>query len=153
MASIAVAGSITRQEVEGGPLADLNINDVSNYKIITVGPGTLEWQRQYASSIYVHGDYLVNAVKAQGTLPLAVRVKGTTQSQIDSNLAALCRALEQFTYQLTITLEGVTWTWQCDPADYGVDEKGEFSKFHRLAKQTVVTAQIPRHPVPIAGSV
>ena len=150
MTDIAVACFITRTELA---LADLNLNDGSNYKVIGIGPGSLEWNRQYAGSPYVHGEVLVNAVKAQGNLPMSIRCKGTTQSAREANVAALCRALEQFVYNITLTIEGVTYTWQCDPADYSLDEKGEISKFHRLAKQTVVTAQVPRHPIPIAGSV
>lgn len=150
MTNISVSCSITRTELA---LADLNLSDSSNYKLIGIGPGTLEWNRQYASSPYVHGEVLVNAVKSQGNLPLSVRCLGSTQSSREANVAALCRALEQFIYNLTVTVEGVTYTWQCDPADYSLDDKGEISKFHRLAKQTVVTAQVPRHPIPIAGSV
>ena len=152
--TLAVACTITRQEVPGGPLADLNLEDNTNYKLIGVGPGAIEWDRQYATSRFVHGEYLTNAVKRQGTLPLSVRVKGGTQAIVNTNLAALLRALEQFTYSISVTIEGISYKWNCDPADYNVDENnGEFSKFHRLAKQTIVTAQVPRHPTPAIGSI
>jgi hypothetical protein len=147
---LAITSTISRTELA---LPALSLNDHTTYTLIGIGPGAVTWKRQYASSVFVHGDVLVNAVKGHGNLPMMVRVKGTTQAAVDTNLAALLRALDQFSYQLSITIAGVTWTWNCDLADYSVDDGGEFSKFYKLAKQTIVTAQIPRNPIPVAGSV
>lgn len=150
MPDLTITASLTRVELS---LAVLNINDQTNYKIIKVGPGSVEWDRQYAGSPFIHGETLVNAVMKQGKLPLSVRCKGSTSGVVDTNRAALCRALEQFTYTLSLTVDGVSWSWKCDPADYSVDETdGAFNGFFTRAKQSVVTADIPRDPIPLSGS-
>ena len=151
MPDLTIAAAITRVELG---LAELNINDQTNYKIVKVGPGEVEWERQYSGNPFTHGQTLVSAVMRQGTLPLSVRCKGATNVVVENNRDALCRALEQFTYNLNITIDGVSFSWKCDPANYSVDETdGAINPFFVRAKQSVVTADIPRDPISIVGSV
>lgn len=146
---LVVDGSVTRQLVPGGPLAALDLQDGTNYEFISVSPGDKSWRRESATSPFTHGRTLIGATLDVELAEVMIRVKGTSMSHLDSNLAALLRAFEQFAYALTIVIDGVTWTWQCEPADYTL----QLSKFHMMARIHEVTFTVPRNPIPTAGSV
>ena len=146
---LVTAASVTRTELA---LADLDLNDKTTYGVMAAGPGAKSWRRQTAESPFMHGRALVGAVLDTEVAPLRIRVKGSTDSVLNTNLNALLRAFEQFTYDLTLTIEGVTYTWRCEPADYTIgDRGGEINTFVRLANQEWVSFEIPRNPIPVAG--
>jgi hypothetical protein len=151
MADLAVDGSVTRTELA---LADLDLQQSGVYEILPgTGPGAMVWRREVARSPMVHGEVLVGAVKDVEIAQLRIRVTGTTASQLWSRVGDLTAAFEQFQYDLSLVIGGVTFTWVCQCADWTSGDGGEFQKFHLMSHQTDVTFQIPRHPVPTAGSV
>lgn len=145
-----VTASVTRAELSLSPLS-LEVPNV--YSIIreSLGPGSTGWRRQTATSAYVHGEVLVGAVKSITMASLGVRVYGNSMSVMVSRLNDLIRAFEQFTYDLTVTIDGSTFTWRCQPADYSVGDNGNFQDHHLRAQQQEVHFSIPRHPTPVAG--
>lgn len=148
---LATDGSVTRSELS---LAALDLQQAGIYEILPgSGPGGLSWRRQTVRSVMMHGEALVGAVKDVQVAPLGVRVYGTTQSQLWSRVRTLLDAFEQFSYSLTLVIGGITFTWECQPADSVVGEGGEFQKFHLMSLQTDVQLTIPRSPIPTAGSV
>lgn len=155
MANLTITGSVTRLLVPGGPLAALSVQSPGAYSIISVGPGLIAWRRQTAESKWVHGRYLTAAVMDVEMAPLKIRVYGSSAAALDANTAALLAALHQFAYQLTLTIDGITTTWSCEPADggpAGAEEAGSWDKFSLMERQQVYAFQIPRNPVPVAGS-
>lgn len=149
MPNLTITGTITRTELA---LADLAFQDAGVYQVVSAGPGALGWRREVATSPYVHGETLVSAVKDVGRAPLVVRALGTSASQLDTRIAALVRAFEQFSYSITLTIDGVVKTWTCEPADYAPGDSGTLDKFGLMAKMQEIHFDIPRHPVPVAGS-
>ena len=155
MANLTITGSITRLLVPGGPLAALSIEAAGTYRIVSAGPGLIAWRRTTAESKWVHGRYLTAATMDVELAPLRIRVYGASAAALDANAAALRTALHQFAYQLTLTIDGITTTWSCEPADggpVGAEEAGSWDKFSLMERQQVYAFQIPRNPVPVAGS-
>lgn len=76
---------------------------------------TFEPRLTYApDSAYVGGSQLLAAVLGQGTLPLAVRAARATEAAVATLKVELEEALAQFTYPVTVELDGVTQTWEAD---------------------------------------
>lgn len=150
MPDLVVTGHITRTELGLGNLA---LND-DTYKIIRggFGPGEVTWRRQYAQSPFSPGRYLVNAQKDQGALNLAVRVTGSSEDNCLAAMATLVAAMEQFEYDLSMTIGTTTYTYTCEPADYSIGEAGQFQNFHLMAWKQELTAVVPRFPTPVAGA-
>lgn len=156
---MAITGSVTRQTVPGGPLAALSLVS-ADYDIEFFGPGGCSFDRQFAVSKWVHGRVLVSARKDVEIAPLTVVVFGTSSADLDTKTRTLLDAFEQWTYDLTITADGVAHTWRCEPADYAPTGaqgggRGTYEHFGLTAgaqAQQAYVFQIPRHPVPIAGS-
>lgn len=150
MAELSIVASITRAELL---LAPLPIEVPGQYQIIreTLGPGSISWRRQTARSAYVHGEVLVGLVKDITVSTLGVRVLGSSAATLWSRMNTLLRAFEQYSYDLSVTLDGQTFTWRCQAADYAVGESGVFQDFHLRSLQQEVRFSIPRHPTPVAG--
>lgn len=147
---LLVAASVTRDRTDP-PDVPLNLEDPGTYRIVTAGPGAVSWVRTEATSPYVHGATIVHARKELVVTPLAVRVYGATANQLHANIATLRAAFDQFRYQLTITIDGETYTWKCGPADYSPG-RGDWDKFALMAHQQVYVFSIPRDPTPVAGA-
>lgn len=140
-----VAGSVSRS---GGAL---NLES-GGYEIVAVGPGGRSWRRSTVEGRYQHGRALIGAVLEQGALPLVVRVKGSSWSQVSNRAQALVDAFSQTSYTLTITIENVTNRWRCEPADIQIAGGDEFQKFHAMANQQEYVLSIPRDPIPLDGA-
>jgi hypothetical protein len=155
---VSITASVTRATVPGGPLADLPLVS-ADYDIDFVGPGALAWQRVTVESKWVHGRFLVSARKDVEIMPLGVEVSGATAAGLDASTRALLDAFEQWSYDLTVVADGVSHTWRCEPAEYAPaggrsGGRGTYEPFGLQAPVFVQSYvfQIPRNPVPIAGS-
>lgn len=65
-------------------------------------------------SAYVAGKVLLAAVLDQATLPAVVRVLGTSATDLATKKAELRAALGQFSYSITLSLNGVASTFSAD---------------------------------------
>lgn len=155
---MAITASVTRATVPGGPLADLSLVS-ADYDLLSFGPGALSWRRQTVESRWVHGRFLVSAVKDADIAPLEVIVFGASSADLDAKTRTLLDAFEQWTYDLTVTADGVAHTWRCEPAEYSPStrsgQRGAYEHFGLVAgasAQQAYTFAIPRRPVPVAGS-
>ena len=138
------AASVTRTALS---LADLNLFNPGSYEVEPpTGPGQVTWRRQYATSPYVEGSSLVTAVRDQVSSTLVVRCFGASASALETNTAALIAAFSQFSYTLTLTWDGVSHVWACDPADYQ-PIGGLYDDMHFVAFQQAYQFTIPRSPV------
>lgn len=138
------AAEVTRTELGLAPLA-LN---AAPYRVVAeIMGGTQGWNRQSVRSPYVDGEFTVNRSRSQVQEKFGVYVSGATQGLIQSSIATLLAAFSQFRYQLTITLEDASYTWNCDTADYTVD----WNQARWLARQALVGLTIPRSPLLVNG--
>lgn len=143
---------VTRPVGDGG---NLNIQNPGTYQLIEPGPGpgALSWRRMEATSPYVHGSVLVNAVKDTMTLPLSILVEGTTMNALMSRTATLLRAFEQFSYSVHLTFGGEAFEFVCQPADYTAQGgEGVFDLLWLCAYKQVYNFKVPRNPTPTSGA-
>lgn len=94
----------------------------------------------------VAGSLLTQAVKEMSSLPLEVLVQAATSADLDAAISALDAALWQFSYQVTVTVDGVAKVYNCGPAAWA-PSSGKVD--HGLAAQfvDVLTVTIPVQPL------
>lgn len=153
----AIIATATRATVPGGPLADLSLYNPGVYEVAGLGPGVLVWDKQTVRSRWVHGDFLVSATKRSSHAPLRIRVLGSSAPELDTRTRSLLDVFDQWSYDLTLTVDGVVHKWRCQPADYSPtpDENrpaGEYGMPSLGVFQHLYTFIVPRSPVPLAGS-
>lgn len=79
-------------------------------------PG-FSWRLDYApDSSWIPGKQLMAAVLEASSIPLTVYAQGSSEVFLDELQRELEAAVSQFTYTTTITVDGVSRAWQCDPA-------------------------------------
>lgn len=105
------------------------------------------WRRSYATSPYVHGRLLTGAVLEQTEIPLPIRVDANTAAVLAQRVKALINAISQFTYTLTLDLDGEVTSWTCEPADYTPGGDTYF-KGHYAGYRQHVGLTIPVYPIP-----
>lgn len=127
---------------------DLYIN-TSNYRL--VGPnimgGTVQWDRKTVSSPWVDGDITVSRRRGNVQDNISVYVTGTSQANLQSNIATLIAAFTQNRYTLQIQIGDATYAWDCETADYSI----QMDTVHFHARYVVVTFTIPHKPALLVG--
>jgi len=153
MADLAVTATITRLTVPGGPLAALSLEAPGTYQIARSGldVGATSWRRETATSQYVAGRALTGAVKDVQTGRLAVRVYATSIAALATRIATLTTAFEQAAYTLTVGLDGTSFSWACECADWSAGDAGVVDELLLRHYRQTVTFLWPRHPTPITG--
>lgn len=66
-------------------------------------------------SDYVGGQQLRSAVPAASTLPLTIYAHADTTAELKAAMAELSAAATQWAYDLTLTIDGESWTYPADP--------------------------------------
>lgn len=101
-------------------------------------------RRTYApDSAYVGGRQMLAAVRDAGSIPLVIYVHATTAALLETAKDELEAATSQWTYDLTLTVNGQARTWAADPElpTWGALDSG-MVKAH-LARASIV---IPLNP-------
>jgi len=142
MADLAVSLTVSR------PTTPLELEQPGTSRVVSVGPGSMSRRREVAISPFVDGEFLISSVKDVVNIALAVRFFGATHAALKANVEAALAAFDQFSYTLTLTLEGEVSTWSCEPADYGPLD-GQIDPFGMRSTQQVYTFAIPRQPTPV----
>lgn len=148
-----ISGYITRPEVGGG---NLNIQDFGKYQLLDgTSRGGIVHVRNEVTGPAVHGRTLIHARKDIVLMKLIIRVYGDTMNDLEANVTELGRALEQFRYRISLTIEGETGTWICQPGDWATNDDGTYDKIGLMLPkpQQTVVASVPRDPIPIEGGV
>lgn len=109
----------------------------------------IEWprfdtRRTYAPpSEFVAGRVLLSAVPDVGAMTTTIYARGTDAATLKAAKAELEAAVSQFSYTLTLTENGQSWTWTAQPElpSWGQVDTGMVRAF--MAKATVV---IPLNP-------
>lgn len=137
--------SVTRSALG---LPSLNINDGVNYKIGgEIMGGTVQWERKTVSSPFVHGDFTVLRRLQNVSERIPIYVYGSSQTTMVTNARALIDAFIQPLFNLTMTLDAQTYTYQCEAADYTY----QWSNAHMFSGQVVIEFQVPRMPLALVG--
>lgn len=104
-----------------------------------------DMRRTYApDSRYTPGRLLLGAVFDGSAIPLTLTIKGTSAANLLARKAELVAALAQFSYDVTMTVNGQTiGTWPADATTvwWGVVDHGDARQFIALG-----TVSIPVNP-------
>jgi len=147
-----LAATVSRPPAMGGNLI-ISSGSRSNpgSDVVGFGPGDLTWRLNEQKSPFIAGGMLVSAVKDTKTVNLSVRTWGSTIPDLLNRISVLCRAFEQFSYSLTVTINGSSLAYLCQPANYSSGNNGELEK-HELGQKTQLTNfSIPTNPIPLLG--
>lgn len=98
-------------------------------------------------SAWVDGRMRVAVVKEESALPLVVRVQASTSSALDTAVVALETALCQFTYTVTMVVDGVSKVWTAYPAAIGGADDGLIHPWQVEAHYADLSIRIPLYPV------
>lgn len=112
-------------------------------------PGGIQWERKSAGSPWVHGEYPVHQRKRNSRGAIRVKVTAATQSDLNSAKAALLDAFYQFQYDLTVVIDGQTYSWRCFAADATVGMADE----RWMNKNIEVNLMFDRLPTPLQGPI
>jgi hypothetical protein len=148
MSDISFIAFVTRTNLNK---AMLNINDKANFitgRSLRVGGST--WNHQEARSPYVHGRVVVHSTLDPVEVQLGVYVKANTMGALEDNLATLLEAFsDQHEFELHLTIDGVSFHWRCERADYEVGLITE----NIAARYLPVSLTMMRHPLAILGPI
>ena len=144
----AATVSIDRTSLSLGALS-IGTDRTGTYCLTINGLGDPEMVWRFGTmpnSDAIHGREVTSAALEQSSLALEVAVQGTTSSDLRTKRVALTTALSQFTYTVTVTVDGVAQTWACDPANWSVSG-GTVPHAHQDQFVQVMTLTIPVHPI------
>lgn len=119
IADLNLTAIVTRTELG---LGDLDLNDEVNFQFGRgIEVGRLTWRKDVVTSPYVHGRFPVREVKDAVESKITIYVLGTDHATLSTNIGVLIGAFtEQYQYELQIIVEGQSYSWLCERADYEV---------------------------------
>lgn len=128
--------------------SNLVMNATNGYYIARdgIGPGEQTWRRNTVESTFVSGRVLTHAVRDTANISLAVRVTSDTPANLHTKINAMTQAFSQFSYTMTVLIDGVQYTWNCEPADWAIGDGGNFQDLHLRSNTQYVRLSIPRRP-------
>lgn len=146
MSDITASILVTRTELG---LPDLDLNDGENYVFgRQIEVGAMAWRKEAVTSPFVDGRVPVHEVKDSVESRVLIYCKGSDYATLQSNIAALITAFtEQYSYELSITAQGIETRWTCERADY----KTGYMTETLLARHVPVQFSFHRKPTPTVG--
>ena len=153
MTDIVVQATISRANI-AVPTTDLNLEDPGKYRLIrnSYGPGAEAKKRISVENGDSNGRLLLGATKDVAIGQLGVRVYGSSAGVLDTRVAALLEAFDQIVYTLTVTLDGTSHQWICEPADWALGANGTLVDHFQRALAQEWHFSIPHDPVPTLGA-
>jgi hypothetical protein len=129
-------------------LSVLNINDFVNYYCATefLG-GQVTWNRNQVSSPWVDGQYTTSRTRQNVMEKIGVEIVAADTADLKAKTDAIISAFMQSYFVLTATIDGATWSYACEAADY----QQAFTGPRMYARQGQVLFDMPRRPVPLSG--
>jgi hypothetical protein len=127
-------------------MADLVIDPdwTSGMWVASVGDPDFAFRYTYApDSAYVAGSVLLAAVLQQSALTAVVYVSASTGTALQALKDEVAAAVSQFTYSLSLTVDGVTTTWSADPT---WPQWGEVDSGMVAARMARAVLSIPVNP-------
>lgn len=140
--------SIDRTSLSLSPLV-IDTDGFGTYYVDSAGLGRVGRtvrETVATSSPFVHGILVTGSVYDDAALPLVVRVQASTTSALDTAVTALETALAQFSYSVTVVMDGVTKVWTARPAT--IQSTDALIDFARVTNHIEdLTISIPVYPV------
>ena len=135
-----------RMSYQGGWLY---LDDLERYIVAadSFANSATTWRRVQVTGPYVAGKFTVSAVPDQVTEQVSLYVLGSSQSDLQSNLARLIDAVSQPYFQFVWSMDQASYIWDCDSADYSIQS----TTATMFARQITVKLSIPRHPLLTRG--
>lgn len=107
------------------------------------------WRLSYfPDSREVHGRALASAVREHSAIPATIYTDATSSVELGQNKAILSAALGQFTYPVTLDLDGAALTYDADPCGprWGAVDSGMVR-----AKIARASVSIPIYPIGVVA--
>lgn len=143
--------SIDRTSLALPPLLIADAGDLAATYVLTgsgLGRPAITWRETRAPEHPdMHGSLLLRAVKEQSSLPLEVIVQADTAADLDAAVQALADAVWQFSYNITVTIDGGAKVWAATPAALA-PSSGNEDAAKWLLHVDVLTITIPVYPIP-----
>lgn len=144
---IAASVSIARTADAGGPSPLVIAHNGATFRVAEGGIGrpAKTWRFvDMPDADGIHGTEHVAASLEESSLPLKVLVTAGSSSALEDALDELEEALAQFSYEVTVTIGGVSRVWIGSPANTVASlDSGEAA-----AHISTVSVTIPVHPIP-----
>lgn len=143
-----VTVSIDRSSLPGALSPLVIADDGATYQIGQDGLGrpARSWRTtNMPDSADVHGSEPIAAVLEQTSIPLEVIVKAASSAALNTAVEALFDALSQFTYKVTVTVDGVAKTWSASPAPIAPKAPTGPSQVAQFFE--VFTVTVPVYPI------
>ncbi|HXR42979.1 MAG TPA: hypothetical protein VN738_11275 [Acidothermaceae bacterium] len=129
----------------------LDFTTANGYRIVSVAEGDRLWRRDTASSKWVAGRVLTNAVLDYQTAVVSMYCKAASQSALRTLVANARAAMENTSYLLAVSIGGVVEKWLCEPADSTLGAPGGiYNRDTFVALQQLLTFTCPRSPILVA---
>ncbi len=109
--------TVSLSRTVGGPLV---VDEAHGYTWTTFGVLPRRWRRRFVQGRWQNGRRLVSAVLDQSQISGRVKVSGATWVAANGAVNTLVAALSQRSYLATVVLEGVTYEFDCEPADWAL---------------------------------
>lgn len=116
-------------------------------ELIAVGVTGRSWRRTTVEGRYQHGRALVGAVMDTPTLTVIVRCTEASWADVATQRRLVEAATSHLTYTASVTLAGVTDTYDCEPADITYIDGPTLDGWHVRACVQDLTLQIPIRPL------
>lgn len=130
----------------------LATTDANGYRLVSISEGARTQRRAVAMSRFVPGGAQTAATADMQNAIVQWLVGGNTDTQLRTRINTLKAAVDQFRFQLEVTIQAVTEVWDCDCADTAVGDAGAYASYLMADKKQLFTATIPRQPDPLSIS-
>jgi hypothetical protein len=128
-------------------LSPLYVEDPANgYTVMKVGPGARTMRLEHATSPVSDGSVLTGATADLQQARLVIRVHGATTGDVLARLGVVEQALNQWAYNVTIVIDGVTEVWRCQPANHSRGLSGTYEAEHLKGGWQDLTVELPKQP-------
>lgn len=117
--------------------------DDGSFELIAVGTGGRTWRRTTVEGKYQNGRALVGAVLDTQQLTVQVRCRGVTWVAAQNRVNELIAAVSQFTYGVSVVIEGYTQAFVCEPADVAPMSGDVIDKHRAMRSMQEYTLTIP----------
>ena len=151
MNTMTAEGQITRDELSL-PILDFGTLDLdadgAGVYIARDGwnIGENSYRRITAESPYINGRTLVHRVADTQTSTLKLRIKGSSQADLYDRMNELAIAFSQFSYTLTINVNGRKWSFLCETADMSAGDGGSVNDLMLRSNIQYLNFTIPHTP-------
>jgi hypothetical protein len=136
---------VSRDELSLPPL----VADGTTYAVADAGiaDATVTWEDDQVSSPFVEGTYITHGVRGMVAQQMAFRVRGTSQTDLQTNIAALLAAFSQKTFTVELAIGGANYAWACRRRSYSV----RFDRAMLFATVAYIQVAFERFPTALAG--